>query len=308
MKTPRQAESPSAERANSVAWKLHREMVLLAGWGRAILLQLAHPLVARGVADHSGFATERRGRLHRLNRTLRAMLTLTFGTPEEAEGVAKIVNSRHDRVHGELPTAEGIFSEGTRYTAHDPALLTWVHATLLDSFLLTYELFVGPLTAEERDRYCEESCTIEGLLGITPGSLPRSTAELRAYLDDKLTNGEVTVTDTARRLAPEILHPPAFAVARPLLALARLPTVGLLPPAIRIGYGLTWTRHHDRALHAVAAASRRVLPLVPGVLRYWPAARAADAREQAQGVTWDGASRTPAQRPAGGPPSGSRRV
>jgi uncharacterized protein (DUF2236 family) len=265
-----------------MAWTLHREMVLLAGWGRAILLQLAHPLVARGVADHSGFRAERWGRLHRLDRTLRAMLTLTFGTPEEAADVARIVNGIHDRVQGTLPIPAGMYPEGTRYTAHDPALLTWVHATLLDSFLLTYELFVGPLTAEERDRYCEESSGIEVLLGIAPGSLPRSALELSAYLDDKLTNGEVVVTDTARSLAPEILHPPAFVAARPLLALARLPAVGLLPPAIRVGYGLSWSRRHDRALHAVAAISRRVLPLLPGVCRYWPAARAAHARERAQ--------------------------
>jgi uncharacterized protein (DUF2236 family) len=279
-KTSRHAEGPSTDRVNSVAWKLHREMVLLGGWARAILLQLAHPLVARGVADHTSFRTERWGRLHRLDRTLRAMLTLTFGTPEEVEGVAKIVNGIHDRVHGRLPIGAGIFPAGTPYTAHDPALLTWVHATLLDSFLLTYELFVGPLTVTERDRYCEESCGIEPLVGIPRGSLPRSTAELKDYLDDKLATGEVVVTDTARRLASEILYPPAFVAARPLLAVARLPAIGLLPPAIRVDYGLTWSRRHDRALVTLAAISRRLLPLVPGVFRYWPAARAAFARER----------------------------
>jgi uncharacterized protein (DUF2236 family) len=285
MQATSRADRSPANRVNSMAWKLHREMVLLAGWGRAILLQLAHPLVARGVADHSGFTTERWGRLHRLDRTLRAMLTLTFGTPEEAKGVARIINGIHDRVHGTLPIREGIFPEGAHYSAHDPALLTWVHATLLDSSLLTYELFVSPLTAEERDRYCEEAGSIEPLLRIQPGSLPRSTAQLRAYMDAKLASGEVVVTDTARTLASEILHPPASLAARPLLALARLPTVGLLPPVVRTGYGLSWSRHHDRALLAVAAISRRALPLLPGVVRHWPAARAAHAREQAAGVT-----------------------
>jgi uncharacterized protein (DUF2236 family) len=280
MKPARLPVFPPTDRADSVAWKLHREMVLLAGWGRAILLQLAHPLVARGVADHSGFRVESWGRLHRLDRTLRAMLTLTFGTPEEAEGVARIVNGIHDRVHGELTAPEGVFPEGTRYTAHDPALLTWVHATLLDSFLLTYERFVGPLTAGERDRYCAESCGVERLLGIPTGRLPRDAAQLGAYLDARLASGDIVVTDTARTLASEILHPPAFAAARPLLALARLPAVGLLPAAIRAGYGLSWSRLHDRALHAVAATSRRVLPLLPAPLRYWPAARAAHAREK----------------------------
>jgi len=68
--------------AGGVAWRIHRERVLLAGWGRAILLQLAHPTVARGVAEHSGFTAERWGRLRRLHRTLSAMLALTFGSEE----------------------------------------------------------------------------------------------------------------------------------------------------------------------------------------------------------------------------------
>jgi uncharacterized protein (DUF2236 family) len=269
---------PAEDRANSMAWKLHGEMVLLAGWGRAILLQLAHPLVAQGVAQHSSFVAERWGRVHRLDRTLRAMLDLTFGTREQAERVARTINGIHDRVHGELPTRQGIFPEHAPYTAHDPALLTWVHSTLVDSFLLTYEVFVAPLSAEERDRYCADSCGIAPLLGIPPGYLPRSVAELRAYLDAKLTSGEITVTDTARRLAPEIVYPPALLIARPLLALARLPTVGLLPPAIRRDYGLPWGRRQERALLVLAATSRRLLPLLPPALRQWPAARAARTR------------------------------
>src|SRR3989304_1097858 len=68
--------SPASHRT---AWRLHREVVMLAGWARAILLQLAHPLVAQGVADHSGFASDRWGRVRRLESTLRAMLALTFG-------------------------------------------------------------------------------------------------------------------------------------------------------------------------------------------------------------------------------------
>src|SRR2546428_3358008 len=117
-----------------MTWRLHREVVLLDGWGRAILLQLAHPLVAQGVADHSGFATQRRGHVKRLKRTLRAMLALTFGTPEEAEKAAAGINRIHDRVHGRLAQAAGAFAPGTPYSAHDPALLAWVHVTLIDSF------------------------------------------------------------------------------------------------------------------------------------------------------------------------------
>ena len=131
--------------SDSATWKLHREVVLLAGWGRAILLQIAHPLVAQGVADHSGFAAERWARVGRLKRTIRAMLALTFGTPEESAAAAAGINRIHDRVHGRLPHPAGAFTSGSSYSAHDPALLAWVHVTLVDTFLLTYERFIGPL-------------------------------------------------------------------------------------------------------------------------------------------------------------------
>jgi len=267
--------SPKGEQSPSMAWRLHQEVVLLAGWGRAILLQLAHPLVAQGVADHSGFRGERWGRLHRLDRTLRAMLALTFGSDQEAETAAKGIRAIHRRVHGELARAEGTFPARARYTAEDPGLLTWVHATLLDSYLLTYELLVGPLTADERDRYCAESRRAESLLGMPSGCLPSSVIELREYLAHMLASGEIAVSDTARRLAQDILYPPTFLIGRPLVALARLPAVGLLPSAVRRGYGLAWSPRQDGALTTMAAISRHLLPFVPSALRYWPASRTA---------------------------------
>jgi uncharacterized protein (DUF2236 family) len=260
---------------DSMSGRLHREVILLAGWGRAILLQLAHPLVAQGVADHSRFATERWGHVRRLRRTLDAMLALTFGTEEAAARAADGVNRIHDRIHGATPTREGPFPAGTRYTAHDPALLAWVHATLLDSFLLTYELFVAPLTPTERDRYCAEASRIESLLGIPAGYLPRTHADLLSYLDTKLSGGEIAVGDTARALAREVVSPQLGWWLAPVFAVARLPAIGLLPPSIRAAYGFRWSPARERALRVLASASRLVLPLVPSLIRDWPAARRA---------------------------------
>jgi uncharacterized protein (DUF2236 family) len=249
--------------------------VLLAGWGRAILLQLAHPMVAQGVAEHSGFTTDRWGRVRRLHRTLHAMLALTFGPAEDAGTAAARINAIHDRVHGRLDHAAGGEPAGARYSAHDPALLTWVHATLLDSFLGAYRLFVGPLDTADADRYCLESSGIEDRLGIPAGHLPRTESALRAYLEAMLASRVVEVTDTARALAREILAPPAPRLLRPALWLAALPAVGLLPPAIRAGYGLPWDARRARALTLVAAVTRASLPLVPPPLRYWSLARRA---------------------------------
>lgn len=279
----RTVPGPEASVADGVArheitWRIHRERVLLAGWGRAILLQLAHPMVARGVAEHSGFTTDPWGRVRRLRRTLHAMLALTFGSPEDAEAAAARINAIHDRVHGRLDHAAGGEPAGTPYTAHDPALLAWVHATLVDSFLGAYRLFVGPLSAAEADRYCLDSSGIEARLGIPAGRLPRTESALRADLEAMLASGALEVTDTARGLAREVLAPPAPRVLRPALWLAALPAVGLLPPSIRAGYRLPWDARRARALTLVAAATRVGLPLVPPPLRYWAVARRAMRR------------------------------
>jgi uncharacterized protein (DUF2236 family) len=276
----RNMETTSVPVTDRTAWRLHREVVVLAGWGRAILLQLAHPLVAQGVADHSGFAKDRRGRVRRLERTLRAMLALTFGTAEEVREAAAAINRIHDRVNGRLSDGAGHFDSGTAYSAHDAALLAWVHATLVDTFLLTYERFVGSLSPAERDRYCMEAGGAGPLLGIPPDLVPRSTNELAAYMDRMLESGEIAVTATARRLAREILWPGLPWPVSPLLGLARLTTVGLLPPPIRLAYGFTWSSGQDRALRSLTWSVRHGLPMLPPLLRHWPAARRATRRER----------------------------
>jgi uncharacterized protein (DUF2236 family) len=263
-----------------ISWTIHREVVLLLGWGRAILMQFAHPLVARGVAEHSGFRVEAFGGWRRLHRTLGAMLALTFGSRDDARRAADRINAIHDRIHGALSKAEGAFVAGTRYSAHDPELLRWVHATLVDSFLLAYGLYVRPLSLAQRDAYCAESTGIETLLGMPEGWLPRSEAELQAYLATMLAGDEIRVTDTARELAHEILWPPRSVLAWPALATARLATIGLLPPTLRADYGFPWDNRRAAALRASAAVVRRVLPIVPSILRHWPAARAAARRQR----------------------------
>jgi len=274
----RMSESPDGGDLPRVAVKIHSEVVLLLGWGRAILMQFAHPLVAHGVAEHSGFLSTRGSRWHRLRRTLGAMLAMTFGTPDDGARVLRAINAVHDRVHGRLQEPAGLFPAGTAYSAHDPRLLRWVHATLIDSFLLTYQLYVGALTLAERNRYCADASRIESLLGMPDQYLPRSVAELEGYLEEMLASGEIHVTDTARALAREIVSPPVPRVAWPLVWLARLPTIGFLPPSIRKEYGFPWDARREAALRLSMGTTRTLLPLVPSIARHWPAARAASRR------------------------------
>jgi uncharacterized protein (DUF2236 family) len=260
--------------AGTVTWKLQREISLLLAWGPAILLQLAHPLVARGIADHSSFRAERWGRARRLHRTVDAMLRLCFGAEREAQAVVARINAIHERVHGQLPETAGIFPAGTPYAARDPALLAWVHATLLDMNLRVYERFVNSLPLEEKDRYCVEASTVEEHFAIPAGFLPRSVGHLQQYMDTMLGSGEISVTDAARALARAIVYPAAPGLAAPALWLVRRITIGLLPPTIRADYGFPWGPRDEALLGLSTALVRTLLPLTPSMLRHWPAARA----------------------------------
>lgn len=263
-------------------WKVQREAVLLLGWGRAILLQLAHPLVAAGVADHSGFLTDRRGRWRRFYRTLDAMLRLSFGPPDETARAVRGINAIHHRVHGRLREAAGIFPAGTEYSARDPRLLGWVHATLLDSFLLAYQLYVEPLTPAEQDAYCAEASRIAPWLGIPDGLLPASRAQLDGELAARQAGGEIVITETARALARELVTPAGVVLTRPVFWLNYLPTVGLLPPALRQAYGFGWGPRRERALRVSPACVRDTLGSTPSIVRHWPSARTASRRARAE--------------------------
>lgn len=248
----------------SVTWKINREMVVVAGWGRAILLQLAHPAVAAGVHGHSTFRGSLRSSFRRLHSTVGAMLSLTFGDTEEMISAAARINAIHDRV------------KGAAYSAHDPDLQRWVHATLLDSIPLTYELVAGPLTAGERDQYCVEAAIMEPLLGMPAGWLSRDSAQLESYVRDMLAGGTLVVTDTSRALAHALLYPPRWYVAWPAFRAMQLITIGSLPPSIRQAYGFKWRPRDERALARWTTMIRVSMRLLPGLAREWPVARRRD--------------------------------
>lgn len=251
---------------NSVSWKLNREIIVIAGWGRAILLQLAHPAVGAGVAGHSSFSGCPIAGFRRLRSTVRAMLSLTFGDTEQMIDTAAVINAIHDRVRGTDGT-------GAVYSAHDPALLQWVHATLVESIPLTYEMLVGPVTAREHDRYCAEAAIMEPLLGIPTGRLPRDAAELDRYMREMLAGGKLVVTDASRALARSILYPPKWFLLWPAFRLMQLLTIGSLPPSIRDAYGFAWRKRDARALARWTALIRMSIRLLPRFARDWPVAR-----------------------------------
>lgn len=242
---------PSLFADDAVIRRVAAENVLLAGGGRALLLQLAHPCVAAGVADHSDFEADP---LRRLKGTLDAMNTIVFGTIDEAERTAAAIRTIHDRV------------TGPGYSANDPALLCWVNATLLDTALRVYTRLVRRLSSADADEYYEQSTKVAELLGCPLSEQPADLAAFQDYMRTMVATLEVT--DTARALARAVLHPRLPRVARPPLAAARFITVGMLPAPIRRQYGFSWSDRRKAAFKYGTAAAARLVPLVPSPLRH----------------------------------------
>jgi uncharacterized protein (DUF2236 family) len=223
------------------------------GGGPAVLLQVAHPLVAAGVVQHSDF---RRDLWRRLTRTLGALYLITYGSKEEADRAGEAVQAVHAHVSGEIPAQLGRFPPGTRYSACDPDLQLWVHATLVESSLAAYQRFVSPLRPDDQERYYREMAIVARLFGVAAEALPRSLSAFREYFSAQIEGDTITVTPPARAVAEVIVEARLPVPMRVLVPAHRLATAGLLPERLRREYGLRWSALHEFALPLAARSMK----------------------------------------------------
>ena len=256
-----------------VTRRVNAERVALLGWGRALLLQLAHPLVAAGVDEHSSFRERPWSFATRLHHTVRAMLALTFADEAGQQRALDGIRDIHRRVNGVLREDAGCFRAGTPYSAEDPDLVLWVHATLLESLPLVYELFVSPLGDAERDVYCAEAAPLATALGARDSEVPRSWSATLDYLDRQYASGTIVVSGQARRVARAVLAPRLAPLIFPAAWANRVLTLGLLPPPVRDQYGFAWTAGDARAFDRLVPLVRRVRQVTPEPLALWPGSR-----------------------------------
>ena len=248
----------------SMMWRINREAVLLGAGPAALLLQVAHPSVARGVAEHSTFEADPFRRLH---GTIRTTMDLVFGDGRAAERAVRRLNGIHARVRGD------------GYRALDPQLLLWVQATLIVTSVAAYRRWVGPLCADERERFWQEARSVGLRLGIPLADSPADWPALLRYWDDMLApDGPIRVTDTARRLAPLIIRPPLPLLPAPLVDLLALPGMALLPARLRAEFGIAWGPRHAAMSRALDRLIRGWVTVVPAGLRSMPQATGAARR------------------------------
>jgi uncharacterized protein (DUF2236 family) len=236
------------------------EAVLLAGAGRAILLQTADPAVGRGVAEHSNFAERP---LDRLAATMGYVYAVVYGSEEQLAAVRRAVNRAHAPVRRDPEDG----SDG--YNAFDPDAQLWVVATLYSTAVEVYERVHGTLDAGTADRVYREYARIGTALQLPAGLWPADRGAFDAYWTGRLAG--LAPAPHAVRVAHELLHPVAGTVwLRALMPLARLLTAGLLPDSLREAYGLPWDARRQRRFERVMRALAAVYPRLPQGIRHWP--------------------------------------
>ena len=283
------APDPGLYGPGSEAWRLNREAMLLLGAGpRALLMQIAHPAVAAGVDEHSDFRADP---WRRLAATLRSYLTIVYGTTAAARSEIRRLNELHRTI------------TGPGYTARDPELSLWVHATLVDSTIVAYDAWLEPLSRTRRATFYQETRPIGRAFGVPDRLLPADLIGFEAYLERSMSpEGPVKVSPTARELAAAILQPPlaplaswmpgAEAALNPVLERVPpqlyqwtlWPSIGLLPQAVRVAYGLPWRARERLVARWLVAVWRAWRPLMPVAFRQMPQALAADRRMGADGI------------------------
>ena len=244
---------------DAVIRRISRENAVLMGGGCALLLEVAHPLVAAGVARHSAFRTDPFGRLH---RTLTAVSAIVFGTTEQALKAANQVERAHRPVHGVLGAAAGRFAADARYAGASPELICWVWATLAWTTVRVHERLLDPIERTELDTFHREQACVARLLGVPTERAPANRGDFVAYFD-RVRRDTLCVTEEGRTVASALfdsaLQGPMAGV--PGAGLARALATSLLPEELRDPFGLEWSPASEERLDQFAdrlrAARRR---------------------------------------------------
>lgn len=210
----------------SVMWRINRERLVLLAGPAAAILQVAHPIVARGVAAHSRFRTDSTGRLA---RTLEAVYTVAFGTAEEVEIVRTTVWRMHRAVKGE------------GYDAFDPQAQLWVLATLIMGSVTMYERFVGPLTDVERDDFLQENKRFGFVFGLEPDVVWNDWPEFSRYWEETIQGSDIGSTLLCGEVARGVICPDKPWYMRMLSPVFRALALEMIPSDLsgRLGLGIS---------------------------------------------------------------------
>lgn len=245
----------------SVTWEIMREPCVVLAAPSAVLLQLAHPAIADGVARYSTFARDYAGRAR---RTLSTMYDLVFGSLEVALARSHELFAMHARVRGTIDEP-GAPSHGRPYRANDQELLRWVAVTLPVCVNQVFERTVRRLGSGDRARLYEEQKVGAAAVGVLPETMPRTVADFERWYAEASSAQNLHVGAKARALLGALER--GTADGGPARVVLRALSSAFLPSHVRDGYGLSFGRRERIVLATIFAALRRGNDVVPRGLR-----------------------------------------
>lgn len=251
---------------DSAIWQINRERVLLLTGAKVLLMQIAHPMVAEAVYNHSYVFDKP---LLRLHRTLKLTLGMVFGTQDEVQQAIVEIEKAHRPATGKINDTIGKHEAGASYNPRNPRQALWVYATLVEGAISGYEVLVAPLSATKKQEMLDNSSKIAEWMGIPSSYLPKTYAELQAYMSSAIAEQEVIISDKARKIAPFVTTqsiPVLNVMSYPLIRL----NIALLPDSLQQQYGYHIPDWEHKFINTAFKTSRRSVSLLPDFLRYAP--------------------------------------
>tara|TARA_B100001173_G_scaffold188832_1_gene162831 strand:+ start:108 stop:950 length:843 start_codon:yes stop_codon:yes gene_type:complete len=255
---------------NSMMWKVNKEITVLFGGARALLMHAAHPLIAAGARQTSFY---QRDPWKRLIRTLSLQNSLTFGTKQEADESANRINKLHEVIKGKDEVSGGI------YDALDHEQLLWVHACLQISSIYFYELTVKKLTDEEKNQYHIENIKAAEMCLVDRDIIPKTHDGLKEWVIEKSRKKDYLMsTDVAEDVKDIIGGGPVPGHIKPIWPFIAFTAFNTLPPEFKKIYGIKESKTKNLILSFNLTLLKITRPLLPPFFRLIAPARWAKQR------------------------------
>ena len=255
---------------NSIMWKVNKEITVLFGGARALLMHAAHPLIAAGARQTSFY---QRDPWKRLIRTLSLQNSVTFGTKEEADESADRINRLHEVIKGEDKVTGGY------YDALDHEQLLWVHACLQISSIYFYEKTVKKLSTEEKNQYHIENMVAAKLVLVNTSKMPKTHEDLKNWVIKKSSEKEyLVITDVAEDVRDIIKGGPVPVHIKPIWPFIAFTAFNTLPKEYKELYGINETQLKKILLNFNLLLLKTIRPFLPPFFRLIPPARWARQR------------------------------
>jgi|TARA_A100001011_G_scaffold372161_1_gene430280 uncharacterized protein (DUF2236 family) len=255
---------------DSMMWMVNKEITVLFGGARALLMHAAHPLIAAGARQTSFY---QRDPWKRLIRTLSLQNSVTFGTIKEADESANRINKLHEVIKGEDEVT------GKIYDALDHDQLLWVHACLQVSSIFFFEKTVRKLSENEKDMYHKENMLSAKLVLIDENKMPQTHKELENWVIDLTRRKQfLLITDVANDVKSIIQTGPVPRHIKPIWPFISFMAFHTLPEEFRNLYGVNQKKWHKKVVNINLSILRITRPFLPPFFRLIPPARWAKQR------------------------------